>query len=137
MVMATAKNCSAKLLRANRGKTLYTATKVPPKNRKWPSRAEFTLDDCYPPEYIEEYVDKSLTNIGVPTLDLIQLHTWEDAWLEDDRLPLVLQKVVANGKVRAVGISSNRWEPNNGVKAVRAGTFRCCAGDLQHFRSES
>ena len=46
---------------------------------------EFTLDDCYPPEYIEEYIDKSLANIGVPTLDLIQLHTWEDAWMEDDR----------------------------------------------------
>ena len=59
----------------------------------------------------------------MPTLDLIQLHTWEDAWLEDERLPRVLQKVVANGKVRAVGISINRWEPNNGVKAVRAGLF--------------
>ena len=112
-----------KVLRANRGKTLYTATKVPPKNRKWPSVPAFKLDDCYPPEYIEEYIDKSLANIGVPTLDLIQLHTWEDAWLEDERLPRVLQKVVANGKVRAVGISINRWEPNNGVKAVRAGLF--------------
>ena len=112
-----------KVLRANRGKTLYTATKVPPKNRKWPSKREFKLDDCYPPEYIEEYIDKSLANIGVPTLDLIQLHTWEDAWIEDERLPRVLQKVVANGKVRAVGISINRWEPNNGVKAVRAGLF--------------
>src|SRR5579859_6536391 len=112
-----------KVLRANRGKTLYTATKIPPKNRKWPSMPTFTLDDCYPPEYIEEYIDKSLTNIGVPTLDLIQLHTWEDAWLEDERLTRVLQKVGANGKVRAVGISINRWEPNNGVKAVRAGLF--------------
>src|SRR5580692_11990950 len=112
-----------KILRANRGKTLYTATKVPPKNREWPSTPQFKLDDCYPPEYIEEYIDKSLANIGVPTLDLIQLHTWEDAWLEDDRLARVLQKVVANGKVRAVGISINRWEPNNGVKAVRAGLF--------------
>ena len=83
----------------------------------------FKVDDCYPPEYIEEYIDKSLANIGVPTLDLIQLHTWEDAWLEDERLPRLLQKVVANGKVRAVGISINRWEPNNGVKAVRAGLF--------------
>ena len=39
------------------------------------------------------------------------------------RLARVLQKVVASGKVRAVGISINRWEPNNGVKAVRAGLF--------------
>ena len=66
-------------------KTLYTATKIPPKNRRWPSRREFSLDDSYPPEYIFEYVDKSLANIGVPTLDLIQFHTWEDQWLDDER----------------------------------------------------
>jgi aryl-alcohol dehydrogenase-like predicted oxidoreductase len=112
-----------KILRANSGKTLYTATKIPPKNRQWPSRPDMTLDDCYPPDYIEEYVHKSLTNIGVPTLDLIQFHTWEDAWLEDKRLRPVLEKLLTAGKVRALGISINRWQPANGVKAVRAGLF--------------
>ena len=53
------------ILRANSGKRLYAATKIPPKNRRWPSRREFSLDDCFPPEYIEEYVGKSLANIGV------------------------------------------------------------------------
>src|SRR5918911_3057824 len=33
------------LVRANTDKRLYTATKIPPRNRKWPSRREFTLDD--------------------------------------------------------------------------------------------
>ena len=33
------------LIRANPDKKLYTATKIPPKNFKWPSRREFTLDD--------------------------------------------------------------------------------------------
>jgi len=37
-----------------------------------------TLGVSYPPEYVFEYVDKSLRNIGVETLDLIQYHTWED-----------------------------------------------------------
>jgi aryl-alcohol dehydrogenase-like predicted oxidoreductase len=110
-----------KVLRTNSGKTLYTATKIPPKNRQWPSRPDFTLDDCYPPDYIEEYVDKSLANIGVGTLDLIQFHTWEDAWLEDKRLSPVLEKLLTSGKVRALGISINRWQPANGVAAVRAG----------------
>lgn len=40
------------LLRNNPGRRLYTATKIPPKNRAWPSRREFSLDDCYPPEYL-------------------------------------------------------------------------------------
>ena len=116
-----------KILRANPGggprKTLYTATKIPPKNRKWPSQREFTLDDCYPPDYIEEYVNKSLANLGVHTLDLIQFHTWEDKWLDDPRLHPALEKLLTSGKVRALGISINRWQPANGVRAVRSGLF--------------
>src|ERR1700716_107887 len=59
-----------KILRANSDKRLYTATKVPPKNRRWPARREYSLDDCYPPEYIEEYVDKSFRNLGGKAIDL-------------------------------------------------------------------
>jgi aryl-alcohol dehydrogenase-like predicted oxidoreductase len=110
-----------KVLRANPGKTLHTATKVPPKNRQWPSRREYSLDDCYPPEYIEEYVEKSLKNLGVPTMDLIQLHTWEDKWLDDKGLLPAIEKLRKSGKVRAFGLSLNRWEPWNGVRAVRNG----------------
>ena len=110
-----------KILRTNSGKRLYTATKVPPKNRQWPSRREYSLDDCYPPEYIEEYVEKSLQNLGLKTLDLIQLHTWEDKWLDDKRLLPAIEKLRKSGKVRAFGISLNRWEPWNGVRAVRNG----------------
>jgi aryl-alcohol dehydrogenase-like predicted oxidoreductase len=118
-----------KILRANKnnsaaggpGKKLYAATKIPPKNRRWPSRPEYSLDDSYPPDYIFEYVDKSLKNIGADMLDLIQFHTWEDVWLDDERLPRAIEKLRASGKVRAVGISLNRWEPANGIRAVRAG----------------
>jgi len=109
------------VLRANPGKKLYTATKVPPKNRQWPARREYSLDDCYPPEYIEEYVEKSLANLGLKTLDLIQLHTWEDKWLDDKRLLPVIEKLRSREKVRAFGLSLNRWEPWNGVRAVRSG----------------
>jgi aryl-alcohol dehydrogenase-like predicted oxidoreductase len=117
-----------KILRANNSaagagpdKKLYVATKVPPKNRRWPSRREFSLDDCFPPAYIVEYVEKSLANVGVEMLDLIQFHTWEDKWLDDERLPRAIENLRAGGKVRAVGISLNRWEPWNGLRAVRAG----------------
>jgi aryl-alcohol dehydrogenase-like predicted oxidoreductase len=112
-----------KILRANPGKTLYSATKIPPKNRKWPSRKEYSLDDCYPPDYVEEFVHKSLENIGISTLDLIQFHTWEDHWLKDDRVHKSVETLLTSGKVRAVGISINRWQPANGVRAVQSGLF--------------
>ena len=109
------------LLRQNPGARLYTATKIPPKNFTWPSRREFTLDDCYPPEHIEKYVHHSLKNLGVECIDLIQFHTWEDSWLHDDRWVEKIEQLRRQGKIQAVGISLNRWEPWNGVQTVRSG----------------
>jgi len=109
------------LLRANQDKQIYTATKVPPKNFVWPSRRHFTVDECYPPAHIEDYVHRSLANAGLPSFDLIQLHSWQDAWLSDGRIFATLDRLRREGLVRGVGISVNRWEPWNGVEAVRAG----------------
>jgi len=108
-------------VRANQDRRLYTATKIPPKNLKWPAQKEFTLDDCYPPEHIDEYVHKSLRNSGFESFDLVQFHTWEDSWTDDDRWFEKLDQLRREGLVKAIGISINRWEPWNGVKAVRSG----------------
>src|SRR5205085_3532421 len=109
------------LLRANPDKKLSTATKVPPKNMLWPTAEDATLDDCYPPDHIEEYVHRSLENAGVESFDLLQLHTWQDAWTDDDRWSDKLDQLKAEGLINACGISINRWEPWNGVAAVRSG----------------
>ncbi|MBK5109161.1 MAG: aldo/keto reductase, partial [Anaerolineales bacterium] len=109
------------ILRNNPDKRLYTATKIPPKNRIWPSRREFSLDDCYPPDYIEDYVHRSLKNIAVDTIDLIQFHTWEDSWLADDRWANKMAELLQAGKIQSVGISINRWEAWNGVQTVKSG----------------
>lgn len=100
---------------------LHVAPKGPPKNRAWPSRREHSLDDCFPPDHIFEYVDRSLKNVGVNMLDLIQLHTREDKWLDDARLARAVEQLRSSGKIRAFGISLNRWEPWNGVRAMRSG----------------
>jgi aryl-alcohol dehydrogenase-like predicted oxidoreductase len=109
------------LIRSNPDKKLYTATKIPPKNFIWPSRREFSLEDCFPPDHIEEYIHKSLENLQTSSLDLIQFHTWEDSWVKDDRWIKKLDSLRGEGLIQAVGISINRWEPWNGVQAVRSG----------------
>src|SRR5262245_59452792 len=68
------------LLRARPSTRLYSASKVPPKNMKWPATPEMSLDDTFPPDHIRAFAEKSLENIGVSTLDLLQFHTWSDAW---------------------------------------------------------
>jgi aryl-alcohol dehydrogenase-like predicted oxidoreductase len=109
------------LVRANKGKKLYTATKIPPKNFKWPSRREYSLDDCFPPDHIQKYVEKSLKNAGLDSFDLMQFHTWEDSWLEDERGIRKMLDLKEQGLFKAIGISMNRWEPWNGIKAVESG----------------
>lgn len=109
------------LVRSFPDRKLYTATKIPPKNFRWPSRREFTLEDCFPPDHIEEYVTKSLENAGLQSFDLMQLHTWEDSWLEDDRWVRKMNDLKEQGLLKAIGISINRWECGNGVKAVSSG----------------
>jgi aryl-alcohol dehydrogenase-like predicted oxidoreductase len=110
------------LLRQNPGVKLFTATKIPPKNLKWPSRREFTLKECFPPEHIQDYIHRSLKNLGVEQLDLIQFHTWEDNWLKDDRWVRTIEELRQAGKIGAVGISLNRWEPWNGIDTVLSGS---------------
>jgi aryl-alcohol dehydrogenase-like predicted oxidoreductase len=110
-----------KLVRTNPGKRIYIATKIPPRNMKWPSRREYTLEDCYPPDHVEEYVRRSLKNLSIPTIDLIHFHTWEDHWEEDHRWIKTVEELRDQGMFRAVGISLNRREPWNGVHAVRSG----------------
>ncbi len=110
-----------RLIRANPQARLYTATKVPPKNFQWPARSEFTVEDTFPPDHIERFVHESLAHAGLDSFDLMQLHTWDDAWLADDRWYKCLDELRRQGLFRAIGISLNRWEPWNGVRAVRSG----------------
>jgi aryl-alcohol dehydrogenase-like predicted oxidoreductase len=109
------------LVRAHRGRRLYTATKVPPKNRTWPSRADFLLDEVFPPDYIRQYAESSLENLGLESVDLLQFHVWEDAWARDDRWQRVMSDLKREGLIGGIGISVNRWEPENGIETLRTG----------------
>jgi aryl-alcohol dehydrogenase-like predicted oxidoreductase len=110
-----------RLLKRHPDRRLYVATKIPPKNFTWPSRREFTLDECYPPEHIVEYTEKSLKNMGVETIDLQQFHVWEDSWAQDERWHRTIEKLKAEGKIQAIGVSVNRWEPENCLDTLRTG----------------
>lgn len=109
------------LLREYPNKRLYVATKIPPKNRIWPTRRGFKLEDVFPPEYIVEYVDRSLQNLGVERIDLMQFHVWEDAWATDDRWQRAVEDLKRQGKVESFGVSVNRWEPDNVIDTLRTG----------------
>jgi aryl-alcohol dehydrogenase-like predicted oxidoreductase len=100
---------------------LYIATKIPPRNGKWPAWDSYALDDVFPVDHIREYTERSLENIGVSTLDLQQFHVWSDTWANDDRWQKAVAALKNEGLVRAIGISVNRWQPANVLRALDTG----------------
>ena len=110
-----------RLVKANADKTLYVATKIPPKNRIWPSRRGFRLEDVFPPAHIRASAEASLRNLNRGHIDLLQFHVWEDEWAGSTSWRRVIADLKRDGLVRAVGVSINRWEPANAIRAICTG----------------
>ncbi|HWI19369.1 MAG TPA: aldo/keto reductase [Vicinamibacterales bacterium] len=109
------------LLRATPEKRIYSASKIPPKNGKWPARADYALDDVFPADHIREFTERTLANLGRSSIDLMQFHVWNDAWADDPRWQRAVTALRDEGLIKAIGISINRWEPENGLRALRTG----------------
>jgi aryl-alcohol dehydrogenase-like predicted oxidoreductase len=104
-----------------RDETVYVATKVPPRNRLWPAEEGAALDEVFPSGYVSECAERSLRNLDVDTVDLLQLHVWNDDWTDSDELRDEVAGLRSSGKIRFFGISINDHEPANGVRLVRSG----------------
>jgi len=109
------------LLAKNPGKRLYAASKVPPKNRKWPAVAAYAHEEVFPPEHVFEFVDAIRGKLGTDSIDLLQFHVWHDNWADAPDFRKTVEKLKRDGVIRAFGLSLNRWEPENGIKAIRSG----------------
>ena len=106
-------------LRSHPNHRLVVATKIPPKNMRWPALADYSITETYPRDHIREYTEKSLENLGVDVIDLQQFHVWSDAWADDDGWKRAIDDLRTSGLVRSVGISINRGEPTNVVRALQ------------------
>lgn len=110
----------AKFLK-ERKERIHVATKIPPKNRLWPARKNTKLGDVFPADYIIECTEKSLKNLGVETIDLQQLHVWNDDWAEDAEWFEAISRLKEQGKIRFFGVSINDHEPENALRVAATG----------------
>ncbi len=111
----------ARLLKNNQDKKLYAASKIPPKNRQWPSKPDYSINEVFPADYIIEYTEKTLKNLGLEKIDLQQFHVWNDNWSDQDEWKQAIEKLRQQGKADHWGISVNRWEPANVINTLRTG----------------
>jgi aryl-alcohol dehydrogenase-like predicted oxidoreductase len=109
------------VLAHNPGRRIFVASKVPPLNRRWPASSEDRYAEVFPAEHVFRYADRIRQKLGVDHIDLLQLHVWDDSWASDKEFLETAVRLKNEGKARAFGISLNRWQPENGIKAIRTG----------------
>jgi aryl-alcohol dehydrogenase-like predicted oxidoreductase len=105
----------------NEGKRLFAASKIPPKNERWPAQPDYKYHDVFPPDHVFRYADRIRKNLASDTIDLLQFHVWTDGWIDDPDFRNTVEKLKRDGIIRYFGLSLNRWEPENGIKAIRTG----------------
>jgi aryl-alcohol dehydrogenase-like predicted oxidoreductase len=109
------------ILSRNRGKRLYAASKIPPLNQKWPASPRDKYRDVFPSAHVFRHVDLIHGKLGVDSIDVLQFHVWDDSWIEEPEFRQTVEKLKKDGMIRSFGLSLNRWQPENGLKALRTG----------------
>jgi aryl-alcohol dehydrogenase-like predicted oxidoreductase len=103
------------------GSGIRVATKIPPKNGRWPAGRGVDPDDAFPAKWIERCTDRSLRNLGLDAIDVQQFHVWSDDWVDRGSWREAIDRLKAAGKIRHFGVSINDHEPANGVRLVESG----------------
>lgn len=96
------------------------ATKVPPKDRRWPARHDARLRDIFPGSWITDCTRRSIEFLGFEP-DLQQLHVWSDSWADDPEWYEALVALKEAGAIRAFGVSVNDHEPDSALRVTASG----------------
>jgi aryl-alcohol dehydrogenase-like predicted oxidoreductase len=101
--------------------TVYVASKVPPKNLRWPAPPGVHADEAFTSDWIVSCTERSLVNLGLETLDVQQLHVWSDEWLGQGDWLDGIERLKRDGKIRFFGVSINDHQPENVLRLVESG----------------
>jgi Predicted oxidoreductases (related to aryl-alcohol dehydrogenases) len=101
-------------------KPLVLASKIPPANFSWPSSPKDSLHSIFPRAHVLDYAQRIRDAFARP-VDLLQFHVWQDAWAEDHEWQDTVREMKETGIIRGFGLSLNRWQPENGIAAIKTG----------------
>lgn len=105
----------------NRKEQIFVATKTAPETHVWRPDPWTRWEDAYSEAWLRRDVEARLKNLGTDRLDVLFLHTWTRAWNRDPGPLLALQKLKAEGKIRAVGISTPEHDQDSVNDPMKAG----------------
>jgi aryl-alcohol dehydrogenase-like predicted oxidoreductase len=109
------------IMARNQGKRIYAASKIPPKNLKWPAKPDYKYHDVFPADHVFQYAKMIREALRTDSIDLLQFHVWDDSWAKEPEFRETVEKLKSDGLIRFFGISINRWEPANAIAALRTG----------------
>ena len=109
------------ILVRNKAKRLYCASKIPPLNGKWPARPQYKYRDVFPATHVFQYAKLIREKLRQDSIDLLQFHVWDDSWTSEPEFRETVEKLKQEKLIRFFGLSLNRWQPDNGIAAIRTG----------------
>ena len=109
------------IMARNPAKRLYAASKIPPANDRWPALPEYRYRDVFSAPHVFKYADLIRKKLRVDSIDVLQFHVWDDSWTDEPEFRSTVEKLKRDGWIRYFGLSINRWQPGNGIKALRTG----------------
>jgi aryl-alcohol dehydrogenase-like predicted oxidoreductase len=109
------------IMTRNAKKRLYAASKIPPANQRWPALPDYKYGEVFSAQHFFQYANLIRKQLRVDTIDLLQLHVWDDTWASEPEFHSTVEKLKADKTIRFFGLSINRWQPENGIKALRTG----------------
>jgi len=109
------------ILSRNKSKRLFAASKVPPMNGRWPALPEYKYREVFPASHVINYAEKIREKLGTESIDILQFHVWDDSWAGEPEFRETVEKLKSEKLIRFFGLSINRWQPENGIAALRTG----------------
>ena len=109
------------IMARNKGTRIYAASKIPPKNLQWPARPEYKYRDVFPADHVFKHARLIRDALRTDAIDVLQFHVWDDSWVVESEFRETVAKLKSDGLIRSFGLSINRWEPENGIAAIKTG----------------
>jgi aryl-alcohol dehydrogenase-like predicted oxidoreductase len=105
----------------SRPERIVVATKIPPKNGIWPAPDGIDPDEAFPADWVRQCTERSVSNLGLETIDVQQFHVWSDEWVGRGTWLEAIEELKSEGRIRAFGVSINDHQPSNAIRLIESG----------------